>query len=81
MRRGLERSQRSRRPRAALGIGIPLRAPLPDRCHRARLDVGVDGLDRGVEIGGERIRLGRLEPVDPDDNVLPRLDPLPTQGM
>ena len=42
---------------------------------RLLLDLRVDGLDRGVEVGGERVGLGGLEAVDADDDVLAALDP------
>src|SRR6478736_3214579 len=42
----------------------------------ARAHSGVHALDRGLEVGGEWVGLGGLEPVDADDDVLAGLDPL-----
>ncbi len=64
-------------PLAPLGVGVALLAPAPHRLDGGGLDPGVDGLDRGVEVGGQRVGLGRLEAVDADDDLLPRLDARP----
>jgi hypothetical protein len=56
--------------RALHRLGIALRAPLLHRRAGRRLDRRVDGLDRGVEVGQQRVRLGRLERVDADDDLL-----------
>ena len=55
-------------------VGVALLPPAPHGLDRGLLDPGVDRLDRRVEVGGERVGLGRLEPVDADDDVLTRLD-------
>src|SRR5690348_18509092 len=50
-------------------------APVLQRGDHAGPNGRVDGLDRRVQVGGERVRLGRLVDVDADDLLGAALDP------
>ena len=57
--------------RRLVALGPPLLHGLLRRVLHGR----VDGHDRGVEVGQQRVGLGGLEPVDADDDVLAALHP------
>lgn len=61
----------------ALPVGglLTRRTPVTDGPDDPRLDVVVHRHDRGVQVGGERVRLGRLVHVHADDLLLAGLDP------
>ena len=54
---------------------VPPGPPGPHGLLRGVLHRRVDDHDRGVEVGGQRIGLGGLEPVDTDDDVFTALHP------
>ena len=64
---------RSRRCRRAASRHAP-RATAARDVGRRCLDLGVDRLDRGVEVGQQRVRLGRREAVDARRRRPRRLD-------
>ena len=56
-----------------LGL-VALGLPRLDARQGGLLGLGVGGHDRGVEVGGQRRRLGGLVDVDADDLLLAGLD-------
>ena len=68
-------------PRRRLGL-VALRPATPRRPRDGRpLGLGVDGLDRGVEVGGQRDGSVVCERVDADDDLLAGLDPGAAGGV
>ena len=78
---GSQPLERSLRPYAPGRVRVALRPPAAHGRHRSLLHVGVDGLDRRAQVGRERARFGRGEPVETDDDLVARLDPAPAGGV